>query len=42
MKRLLNNDTAGAAEAFRNSTAKGDKTSDDCQMAAAELKALAQ
>jgi len=40
MKRLLNNDTAGAAEAFGKCMATVDKAAEDYQMAAAELKAL--
>jgi tetratricopeptide (TPR) repeat protein len=40
MKRLLNNDTASAAEDFRKSLATGDRTADEYQLAAAELKAL--
>jgi len=42
MKRLLNNDRASAAEDFRKSMATGDKTTDEYQLAAAELKALSK
>jgi hypothetical protein len=42
MKRLLNNDRASAAEDFRKSIATGDKTADEYQLAAAELKALSK
>jgi tetratricopeptide (TPR) repeat protein len=42
MKRLLNNDRASAAEDFTKSVATGDKTADEYQLAAAELKALSK
>jgi len=42
MKRLLNNDRASAADDFRKSIATGDKTADEYQLAAAELKALSK
>lgn len=40
MKRVLDKDTAGAAEAFKKSVAAGDKTAYEDGMAEAELKAL--
>lgn len=40
MKRLLNKDTAGAAEAFKKSMATGEKKESEYQFAAAELKAI--
>ncbi|HEU5240221.1 MAG TPA: hypothetical protein VFU37_24010 [Pyrinomonadaceae bacterium] len=42
MKRLLNNDRTSAAEDFRKLIATGDKTSDEYQVAAAELRVLSK
>jgi lipoprotein NlpI len=40
LKRLLNNDKAGAAEAFRKAVATGEKATNEYDFAEAELKDL--
>ena len=40
LKRFLNGDKAGAAEAFRKAAATGDKTTNEYDFSEAELKDL--